>query len=119
MVSPLRINPARIRRGLAFTSSIIFAMYSPTSPTAKRLMAPKNNEASNSVVTPLGAISGIHKRSAMTIKPRRIDSPSKTIPPAESNFSGALLNEKMPRFAHSRFFRRLFVLSPNMRFGRT
>ena len=39
--------------------------------------------------------------------------------PAESIFSGALLKEKMPRLAHSRFFRRLFVLSPNARFGRT
>ena len=64
LVSPLRINPARIRRGLAFTSSIIFAMYSPTSPTAKRLMAPKNSEARSSVVAPRGAISGIHMRKA-------------------------------------------------------
>ena len=43
-----------------------------------------------------------------------MDRPSKTTPPAESIFSGALLKEKMPRFAHSRFFRRLFVLSPNI-----
>ncbi len=70
-------------------------------------------------MAPRGAILGIHMRRAVTIKPNTMDRPSKTVPPAESNFSGALLKEKMPRFAHSRFFRRLFVLSPNARFGRT
>ena len=34
-----------------------------------------------------------------------------------SSFKGALLKEKMPRFAHSRFRSRLFVLRPNIRFG--
>ena len=70
-------------------------------------------------MAPRGAISGINMRKPATITPNTIETPSKTTPAAESIFSGALLNEKMPRFAHSRFFRRLFVLSPNIRFGRT
>ena len=65
-------------------------------------------------MTPRGAISGIHRRKRDDNQANTIDRPSKTIPPAESNFSGVLLNEKMPRFAHSRFFKRLFVLSPNI-----
>ena len=46
-------------------------------------------------------------------------SPSIASPPAVSMVNGVLLNEKMPRFAHPMFLNRLFVLTPNIRFGRT
>ena len=120
LVSPLRINPDLMRRGLALTSSIIFAMYSPTSPTAKRLMAPKNNDASKQRREAARRDIGYqYAQGGHDQPPARWTDRAKRPLPAESIFSGALLNEKMPRFAHSRFFRRLFVLSPNARFGRT
>ena len=37
LISPLRIRPARIRRGLAFTSSMILATYSPTKPDREQI----------------------------------------------------------------------------------
>src|SRR5262249_8074759 len=116
--SPLRMSAARIRRGRPFTSAMILAMYSPTTPTAKRLSEPNIRIRICNVVRPLGARPGKNKcRNAITIAVN-VESPSSITPNDVSIVSGALENEKMPFFAQSMFLIRLLVDRPNMRSGR-
>jgi hypothetical protein len=56
--SPSRITLRRMKCGRCFTSSKIFAMYSPTSATADRLTAPKKRIVGRTVVIPDATSSG-------------------------------------------------------------
>ena len=61
-ISPSRMTLLRIKRGRCLTSSKIFAMYSPTSATAKMLPEPKNRIRNRVVVKPGGVTFGATMR---------------------------------------------------------
>ena len=54
-MSPSLMMLRRMKCGRCFTSSKILAMYSPMSPSANRLIAPKNRTASDDRRKPFGA----------------------------------------------------------------
>ena len=109
----------RTYSGRRLTSSNTRARYSPTSPIANRLSEPNSSTRMTTVATPRGALSGATGAPRPGAAASTRLSRKSTVPAKLSIVSGTLLNEKMPFLAQPMLRRRLFVVSPNMRLGRT